>query len=222
MIIFKSSGKEFGQIGNLYAAAGKNAPRAVMLAVREVGQKSRTAMRRAVRQEIGLQHKIARHVNKQVLGKVVSGAFAEYHIEGKGSIALKHFKTVQSTSGVSIPGVDKKYLLNPDLLAKAFEGTTGHAGTRGDRNKRRATLDGNIVVASRGVLRGTGKVGNRIRKVPGVSVPRVFLSQRSEAEFYRTARGLPRVLSRILFAALNGKLRSRNPAWKSYAKASEG
>lgn len=222
MIVFKTDGREFGSLGNLYAAAGKDAPRAVRLAVKEVGSLARTGMRRAVRADLrGDFHKIAAQVNKRINGRVVAGVTgAEYHIDARGLIPLKYFRTVQSTRGVNVPGVQQHFILGAGLLPKAFEATTGHAGTRGDRAKRRATLKGNIVVASRGARRAlkgaTGvSVGSKLTKVPGVSVAKVFVSQRSVAEFEKAARLLPARLSRILFAAIEGQLkghRGRRPA----------
>ena len=204
MFVLKSDGREFGNLANLYAAAGKDAPRAVRLVVKEVGMKARTGMRRGVRAELGERHKIAAQVNKRVIGAVLSkGSGAAYVITAKGNIPLKHFRTVQSTGGVSVPGVKLAYIEGAKDLAKAFEATTGHAGTKGNRVKRRATLGGNIVVAPK---RG------RIRKVRGVSVPKVFMSQKPATEFHNAAKELPPRLRRILLAAINGQLRAHRGA----------
>ena len=213
MIVIKSDGREFGALGNLYAAAGKQAPRAVRLAVKEVGQLARTGMRKGVRSELrGDFHKIAGQVNKRILGKVQStGLGAEYHIDARGLIPLKYFRTVQSPRGVNVPGVKQHFILGAGQLPKAFEATIGHAGTRGNRAKRRGTLRGNIVVADRGSRSGGGK-GSRLRKVPGVSVAKVFVSQRPVAEFEKAARELPKRLSRMLFAAITGQLKAHRGA----------
>lgn len=216
-VVFRTDGREFKALGNLYAAAGSQGPRAVRLAVREVGMKARTRMRGAVKQELAAgHHRIAMRINRRITSKVVSlGALAEYHIEAKGRIALKHFRTVQSGGGVAVPGVKKEYIDGVADLRRAFEGTTGHAGTRGNRIKRRATLGGRIVVDSRGMRRGKGEGrGSRLRTVAGVNVPKAFLSRKSRTEFESEARRLPKVLSRILFAAISGKLRSHRGAWR--------
>ena len=184
MIVLKSDGREFGNLANLYAAAGKDAPRAVRLAVKEVGMKARTGMRRGVRSELGPKHRIAAQVNKRVIGKALStGSGAAYVITANGNIPLKHFRTVQSTSGVSVPGVKLEYIDGAKDLPKAFEATTGHAGTKGNRVKRRA-----------------------------VSVPKVFVSQKPADEFHAAAKELPPRLRRILLTAINGQLRSHRGA----------
>lgn len=205
MIVLKSDGREFANLGNLYAAAGKDAPRAVRLAVKEVGMKARTGMRRGVRAELGAQHKIASQVNKRIVGRIVSGGLgAEYHITARGNIPLKHFRTVQSPSGVSVPGVKKEFIEGADKLPKAFEATTGHAGTRGNRAKRRKTLGGRIVYSPKGT--------RKVIPVKGVSVPKVFLSQKPVKAFEEAARELPPKLARILLAAINGQLRAHRGA----------
>ena len=201
MIVLKSDGREFANLGNLYAAAGKDAPRAVRLAVKEVGMKARTGMRRGVRAELGAQHKIAAQVNKRIIGQVVSAsAGAAYHITARGVIPLKHFRTVQSPSGVSVPGVQKDFILGADKLSKAFEGTTGHAGTRGNRAKRRATLGGRIVYSPKGT--------RKVIQVKGVAVAKVFVTRKPTKEFHDAAKELPPRLARILLAAINGQLRA--------------
>lgn len=209
MLVFKSDGREFRHLGNLYAAAGRQAPRAVRLAVKEVGQLARTGMRKGVRSELrGDFHKVAGQVNKRIIGQAVSkGASAEYHITARGVIPLKYFRTVQSPKGINVPGVKKHFILGVGMLPKAFEGTTGHAGTRGNRVKRRATLGERIVIADKGTRRSGGK-GARLRTVPGVSVPKAFLSAKPRAEFEKAARELPPRLARLLFAAIEGKLKA--------------
>lgn len=199
----KADGRQFAHLGNLYAAAGKDAPRAVRLAVKEVGQTGRTAMRRAVKESLGPQKAIARHINRRVIGWVTSGgaAGASYTVSGRGTIALKHLKTVQTHGGVTVPGIDRDWIGGADRLAKAFEGKSGSSGQRGNAAKRRQTLGGRIVYRST-------PARSSLRTVEGLIVAKVFVSARPKAAFHANARKLPPALSRILFAAVEGRLRA--------------
>lgn len=202
MIVLKSDGRDFARLGNLYAAAGKDAPRAVRLAVREVGMLARTGMRRAVRAELGPQKAIARHVNRRIIGALTSGgAGAAYTISAKGVIPLKFLKSVQTPAGVMLPGINRQWVGGGDHLPKAFEAKSGSSGQAGNAAKRRATLGGRIVYRASAARKS-------LRTVRGVLINRVFLAGKPRKAFKSAAEKLPPRLARLLFAAVEGKLRA--------------
>lgn len=193
-VLLRCDGREFGHLGNLYAAAGKRAPIAVRRAVRRKGEQARGKMTRAVRDMLGVK---LREVRRRIRGQMVGPA--SYAIVARGLINLKEFSTVQTHKGVRVGIVPEDWVKGAEHLPVAFQGKTGRPSSQpGNAGKRRGTLGGRIVY-------GVGKRRRQgFRSVGGVMVPMAFIDSRSQAEFNRVAAELPAELAHQLWVVVEG------------------
>lgn len=190
----RCDGREFGHLGNFYAAAGHRAPVAVRRAVRRKGEKARGKMTRAVRDLLKVN---LRDVRAHIKGRMV--ATNSYAVIARGKIPLERFKTQQASGGVQVPGVEANWIEGRDKLATAFQGKTGKPSNQpGNAVKRRGSLGGRIVY-------GVGKRRRQgFRSVAGVMVPAAFVDGRAQAEFNRVAAELPAELAHQLWVVTEG------------------
>ena len=72
-VLLRCDGRQFGDLGNLYAAAGQRAPIAIRRAVKRRGEKARGLMTRAVRDMLGTK---LREVRRRIRGRMLGPARA--------------------------------------------------------------------------------------------------------------------------------------------------
>lgn len=190
----RCDGKQFGALGNLYAAAGARAPLAVRRAVKRKGEKARGLMTRAVRDRLRIKLRaVRRHIKGEMSGP------NSYAIVARGRIPLKEFDTVQAASGVKVDHIPKGWIDGQDRLAIAFQGKKGAPSNQpGSASKRRGTFNGRIVY-------GVGK--NRregFREVGGIMVPSAFVDHRAQSEFNKVAAELPGEIFHQLWVVVEG------------------
>lgn len=193
-VLLRCDGRQFGYLGNLYAAAGQRAPIAIRRAVKRKGEKARGLMTRAVRDMLGTK---LREVRRRIRGRMLGPA--SYGIIARGTINLKEFPTVQTHKGVRVGVVPNDWVQGEEHLPIAFQAKTGRPSSQpGNAAKRRGTLGGRIVY-------GVGK-GRRqgFRSVAGVMLPMAFIDQRSQAEFNRVAAELPAEMAHQLWVVVEG------------------
>ncbi|CAD5274886.1 conserved hypothetical protein [Bosea sp. 62] len=193
-VLLRCDGRQFGDLGNLYAAAGQRAPIAIRRAVKRKGEKARGLMTRAVRDMLGVK---LREVRRKIRGGMEGPA--SYGIVARGTINLKEFPTFQTYKGIKVGVVPNDWVQGEEHLPIAFQGKTGRPSSQpGNAAKRRGTLNGRIVY-------GVGK-GRRqgFRSVAGVMVPMAFIDRRSQAEFNRVAAELPAEMAHQLWVVVEG------------------
>lgn len=193
-ILLRCDGKQFGNMGNLYAAAGRRAPIAVRRAVKRKGEKARGLMTRAIRDRLRIK---LREVRKRLKGRMISNA--SYEIVARGRIPLKEFDTVQYSDGVKVDHVPRNWIDGAEHMRIAFQAKRGQpANQPGNAGKRRGTLGGRIVY-------GVGKRRRGgFRSVAGVMVPSAFVDSRAQAEFAKVAGELPAELHHQLWVVTEG------------------
>ena len=193
-ILLRCDGKQFGNMGNLYAAAGRRAPIAVRRAVKRKGEKARGLMTRAIRDRLRIK---LREVRKRLKGRMISNA--SYEIVARGRIPLKEFDTVQYSDGVKVDHVPRNWIDGAEHMRIAFQAKRGQpANQPGNAGKRRGTLGGRIVY-------GVGKRRRGgFRSVAGVMVPSAFVDARVDAEFRKVASELPAELAHQLWVVVEG------------------
>ncbi|MDP3407249.1 hypothetical protein [Bosea sp. (in: a-proteobacteria)] len=193
-ILLRCDGRDYRALGNLYAAAGKRAPLAVTRAVRRKGERAFGLMTREMRTLLGLRLKdVRRRLGRKMISK------SSFEISARGLIRLEYFNTVQTPSGVKVPGVDESWIMGKDDLKIAFQAKKGKpANQPGNAAKRRGTLGGRIVY-------GVGK-GRRegFRSVMGVMIPAAFVDSRVQGHFNKAAAELPAELAHQLWVVTEG------------------
>lgn len=201
-ILLRCDGKQFGHMGNLYAAAGQRAPLAVRRAVRRKGEKARGQMTRAVRDRLGIK---LREVRKRIRGRMIAGA--SYEIVARGRIPLKEFDSVQYSDGLKVDRVPRGWIDGAEHMRIAFQAKRGRpANQPGNAGKRRGTLGGRIVYGIGKRRRGG------FRSVAGVMVPSAFVDGRAQAEFAKVANELPAEIHHQLWVVTEGLDRKASAA----------
>lgn len=183
---------------NLFHAAGKNAPLALVRAVNHTGDKARTQMRRVLVKQTGLTMKTIR---KAVTSKQAWDG-SPYEIKSRGgNIRLKYFKARETRKGVTAAPWGKRQIY-PHTFIKG--------GLFTDAKQRRAWHP-LLTALGRKPLNMGGHVFIRLgkRKLPieavksGLFIPTEMVSGSSEAAFNATVeRELPARIAHELFRVL--------------------
>lgn len=169
---------------NLFHAAGKNAPLALIRAINHTGDKARTQMRRVLVQQTGLT---AKTINKAVTPKHAFNGGA-YEIKSKGGdIRLKFFKARETQAGASAAPWNKRAV---------------YAGTfmKGGKFPKRVALrtgGGNVFKRT-----GSGRKPIAVQR-SGLFIPTEMVTGSSEAAFYSTIESqLPNRIAHELYRVL--------------------
>jgi hypothetical protein len=201
-VLLRCDGRAFGQLGNLYAAAGARAKVAVRRAVKRKGDKARGLMARQVRDLLKIRLKdVRRRLRGQMIGP------SSYAIVARGSMRLEYFNTRQTSAGVVVPGVDVDWIEGREHLPIAFQAKSGKPENQpGNAGKRRGSLGGRIVY-------GVGKRRRQgFRSVMGVMMPAAFMDASVQAHFNRVAGELPGELMHQLWVVGQGLDRKASTA----------
>jgi hypothetical protein len=168
---------------NLFHAAGKNAPLALIRAVNHTGDKARTQMRRVLVDQTGLTMKTIRNAVKSK--RALNGGAYEIKARG-GDVSLMFFKARETRKGVSAAPWNKRQVY-PRAFMKG-----GHFPNRSG------------IVAGGAVVRRAGKGRYPLHGVKsGLFIPTEMVSGASEAVFYATVESqLPDRLAHELYRVL--------------------
>ncbi|EAQ35760.1 hypothetical protein NB311A_05068 [Nitrobacter sp. Nb-311A] len=170
---------------NLFHAAGKDAPKALVRAINHTGDKARTQMRRVLVKQTGLPMKTIR---KAITSKKASFAGGSYEIKSEGgNVRLKYFKPRETRKGVTAAPWGKRQL---------YPGTFMKGGAFPNR-KVVAKFDGHV-------YRRLNKSGTKItQKRSGLFIPTEMVTGSSGAAFYSTLdRELPKRIAHELFRVI--------------------
>lgn len=168
---------------NLFHAAGKNAPLALIRAVNHTGDKARTQMRRVLVGQTGLTMKTIRNA---VTSKHAFNGGA-YEIKSKGgNVRLKYFKARETSKGVSAA---------PWGARRVYPGTF----IKGGKFPKRVALNmGGHVYKRTGTARLPIEGGRS-----GLFIPNEMVTGSSEAAFYSTIESqLPDRIAHELYRVL--------------------
>lgn len=183
MITMRADCPDLSRIANIFAAAGKHAPLALVRGINQTGNKTRTGMVRALVGQSGLKHKT---INKALKKKSAYGSNFAYEINSRGgNISLKYFNAKESRGGVTA---------HPWASAQRYS----NAFIKGGRfpNRKEATgLGGHV-------FQRAGKARLKINKVKSnLFIPTEMTTGATEATFYREAMaGLEKNITTKLFS----------------------
>lgn len=173
MIELKVDVSQIAHLGNMIAAAGKEAPHALRRAINHTGDKARTQMRKVLVNQTGLKRKT---INKAVTSTRANYGGAAYVIKSKGgNIRLMFFRARETRKGVSAA---------PWNARRVYPGTF----MKGGKFPKRVPINlGGAVVKRAGKSRYPLKTTKS-----GLFIPIEMVTGQSQAAFYGTAqRELP-------------------------------
>lgn len=165
VVVFTFDASAFARLGNMYAAAGKKGPVAMNRALKHVGDKARTGMRRALAGQTGLRYGV---MTRAVHGRMQGGS---YVISSRGGeVRLKFFSPREGAGGVT-----HRSPRRPSPIRGAFM----RGGAPGHRVRLRMG----------GVFMRTGAGRLPIAAVKsGVWIPKEMVTGASAEAFFDTAR----------------------------------
>ena len=175
---------DIARLANLIGAAGDKAPLAIRRALKHTGDRTTTAVKKALVPQTGLKPRV---IHNAVKGSMSGGALA-YEIRSKGGdISLKYFSPKETRAGVK--HTSKR---QPSPLAGSF--------TRGGKFPRRVplpALNGHVFKRA-----GAGRLPI-VKQKSGVIIPAEMVRDASRAAFFSTVQSrLPDRLAHELYRIL--------------------
>jgi hypothetical protein len=183
MLSMRADCPDLSRIANIFAAAGKHAPLALVRGINQTGDRVRTAMKRSLVGQSGLPSKT---IHKALQKKSAYGSNFTYEINSRGgNISLKYFKAKETPQGV---------VAHPWASAHSYS----HAFMKGGRfpNRKEAKRLGGHV------FQRAGKRRLKINKVKSnLFIPTEMTSGATADTFYRDAiAGLEKNITSKLFS----------------------
>jgi hypothetical protein len=177
---------DLSRIANIFAAAGKHAPLALVRGINQTGDRVRTAMKRSLVGQSGLPSKT---IHKALKKESAYGSNFTYEINSRGgNISLKYFKAKETPQGV---------VAHPWASAGLYP----HAFMKGARFPNRVAKEG-IKRLNGHVFQRAGKRRLKINKVKSnLFIPTEMTSGATADTFYRDAiAGLEKNITSKLFS----------------------
>ncbi|WP_404291520.1 hypothetical protein ACD578_05325 [Microvirga sp. RSM25] len=192
-----------GRYGNMLEAVGEKAPLIMAMALNKEGNKGRTQIQRAIRDETGLKLK---SVTRAIRTVYASPNTLSYMLVVKGTpIPLKDFDPREVRGGVK-----HKSKADPNPYPGGFLRVGGFVGKKGQRGRvfkmgaRKATgrFGGHVLQNVEG-----GKWGGKVGKVMSkVRLDRAAVEGRSKAAFERIVPAVAEEVGRLLGTYLGGSM----------------
>jgi hypothetical protein len=198
-----------GRFGNMLEAAGEKAPLIMAMALNKEGNKGRTQIQRAIRDETGLK---LRSVSRSIRTVLASPNTLTYMLVVKGTpIPLKDFEPREVAGGVK-----HKSKADPNPYPGGFLRVGGFVGKKGQRG-RVFKMGARKVTGrfGRHVMENVegGKWGGKVQKVMSkVRLDKAAAEGRSKAAFEQVGPAVVEEVGRLLGNVLTGKMAVKSRA----------